>query len=319
MTTPAPSARPELDAFDQLLEKHPETAGPASAETVAHEAASGVGASPSLAQFVDGIGLYRDPIACAVLAGAGLGALGVFVVLRRAVFVTATLSQAAGLGVVLAFFLEIQCGLRLPPLACALTTTLACAFLLGVTPRRLSQESAVAFVYLAASALVVLLGARIAQEAHDVAAILFGTAVLVRPEEVLWVLGGTLSAAAMLAVLTRPLLFAGFDRDGARVQGLPVRRLELAFWGVFALEVSVATRALGALPVFAFAVLPATAGLLCARRLPGVMAVAAGAGALSGGLGYLCAFFLELPVGASQAALAAALVPLAWMLRRARA
>jgi zinc transport system permease protein len=334
VTEAAPSARPDLDAFDQLLDTPPaeshgaggagatqgaESArkGPERDEHLIHETAS-VGASPTLSQFADGFGLYWDPIACAVLAGAGLGALGVFVVLRRAVFVTATLSQAAGLGVVLAFFLEIQCGLSLPPLSCALAASLACAFLVGVRPRRVSRETVVAFVYLATSALVVLLGAKIAQEAHDVSAILFGTAVLVRPEEVTWVLLGTLSAAALLLVVTRPLLFAGFDRDGARVQGVPVERLELAFWGVFALEVSVATRALGALPVFAFSVLPATAGLLCARRLPGVMAIAVAAGALSGALGYLCAFLLELPVGASQAALAAVLVALAWIVRRVR-
>jgi len=56
-------------------------------------------AQPSWDEFVAGWPLYRDPVACAVIAGAALGALGVFVVLRRAVFVTATLSQAAGLGV----------------------------------------------------------------------------------------------------------------------------------------------------------------------------------------------------------------------------
>ena len=319
MTEPAPSSRPELDAFDELLEARPaepRVPSPERHEHAAHETASSEGAAPTLSQFVDGLELYRDPIACAVLAGAGLGALGVFVVLRRAVFVTATLSQAAGLGVVLSFFLEIHHGLPLPPLAGALAASLACAALVGVRPRRLSRETVVASVYLATSALVVLLGARIAQEAHDVSAILFGTAVLVRPADVLWVLLGTLAAAAVLFGVARPLLFAGFDRDGARVQGVPVQRLELAFWAVFALEVSVATRALGALPVFAFSVLPATAGLLCARRLPGVMAVAVAAGSLSGALGYLGAFLMELPVGASQAALAAALVAFAWLLRR---
>ena len=59
--------------------------------------------APGFGQFLDNWSLYRDPILCAVLSGAGLSALGVFVVLRRAVFVTATLSQAAGLGVALAF------------------------------------------------------------------------------------------------------------------------------------------------------------------------------------------------------------------------
>jgi zinc transport system permease protein len=254
-----------------------------------------------------------------VLAGAGLGALGVFVVLRRAVFVTATLSTAAGLGVVLAFFLEIHHGLSLPPVACALAASLSCTWLVGARPtRRLSRETLVALVYLVASALVVLLGARIAQEAHDVSAILFGTAVLVRPSDLWSLLAATGISLALLGGLWRPLTFLGFDRDGARVQGLPVERIEAAFWGVFALEVSVATRALGALPVFAFCVLPAAAGLFVAKRVPGALFVALALGATSGALGYLGAFLGELPVGATQTAVAAVLALVVCLIARWR-
>jgi zinc transport system permease protein len=120
----------------------------------------------------------------------------------------------------------------------------------------------------------------------------------------------------------RGIVFAIFDAEGARVQGLPVRAVELTSWLLTALSVSVATRALGVLPVFAFAVLPAASGLMLARRLRWVLVWAAFTGALAGGGGYLLAFFYEFPVGASQAACAAAfwLVSLSiWALARRRA
>jgi zinc transport system permease protein len=113
--------------------------------------------------------------------------------------------------------------------------------------------------------------------------------------------------------------FALFDPEGARVQGLPVRKLELISWVLLALVVSVATRALGVLPVFAFAVVPAVTGLLSFDRLRWVLFTATTAGALAGAGGYLVAFFLEFPVGACQSAVACTFLATALVLRPLRA
>ncbi|MFZ5893912.1 MAG: metal ABC transporter permease [Myxococcota bacterium] len=276
--------------------------------------------SPRLSEFIDNWSLYRDPVLCAVLSGAGLAALGVFVVLRRAVFVTATLSQAAGLGVALAFFLEIHHNLPVPPVVGALASSVLFTWLAGArSARRISRETAVGFTFVAASALAVLVGDCISQEAHDIAAILFGTAVLVRPVDLALVAAATLASFVVLFLLGRALTFTGFDPEGARVQGLPVRRLESTFWALFAVEVSVATRALGSLPVFAFAVLPAAAGLLLANQLWAALALAVAFGVFSAAFGYLGAFLFSLPVGASQAALGALVLLLASGVARLRA
>jgi zinc transport system permease protein len=268
--------------------------------------------APEWQEFVSGweLGIYRDPVLCAALIGGVLGLLGVFIVLRKAVFVTAAVTQAAGLGVALSFLLA-SAGLSIPALVAAAVCAIAAAaaMLIPAERFRLPRESLLGFVFLAASAGALLVGDRIVQEAHDVSAILFGTAVLVRREHLL---ATALVAGAVLltlAALYRAVVFAGVDREGARVQGLPVRVIEAVFWGGAALMISVATRALGALPVFAFAVLPAMASLCLVRRLKLALLLAAVLGAASGVLGYLFAFFYEFPVGASQALLAA--VPLA--------
>lgn len=319
----------DLDEFDAILAPEPHASGnPVAEDARLHQAdafaRSGVAVEsqkpPELGDFLQSWQLYRDPVLAGVLAGATLAALGVFVLLRRAVFVTAALSQAAGLGVALAFYVEIHLGLGLSPVLSALAMSALAILVVGVrTPARISRETLVGFVFVGASALAVLVGDRIAQEAHDVAAILFGTAVLVRPVDLALLVVGALLAFAALLVLGRALTFSGLDPDGARVQGLPVRAIETAFWAVFALEVSFATRALGSLPVFAFAVLPAAAGLVLANRVGTALLVAALTGGLSGGLGYLAAFLGELPVGAAQAATAMLLALIAYMISRLRA
>lgn len=264
--------------------------------------------------------LFRDPILAAVVAGAVLGWLGVFVVLRRMVFVTATVTQAAGLGVALAFFCHIHLSLHVPPVIGAVLVALAAAALVSAPMEKLglSRESGLALVWLVGSGGAVLVGDRISQEAHDVASILLGTAVLVDPAD-LWailVVGG-LGFAAVFAA-GRGLVFAGFDPDGARVQGLPVRGLEFFLLAVIALVASVATRALGALPVFAFSVLPAMAALLVTPSLALAFPAALVIGGASGFLGYLAAFVFEFPVGACQTMVAASFVVAAVPLRLLR-
>jgi zinc transport system permease protein len=266
-------------------------------------------------EFVAGweLGLYRDPVICAIAAGLVLGYLGVFVVLKRMVFVTAAISQASGLGVALAYFVSIHVGLEVHPFAGALLVALAVAALCALPTRAigLSTESLLALAYLGCWALAIVVGDRIAQESHDISSILFGTAVVVPPSDVLLV--GAVGALVLLVYIIghRGILFVTVDRDNALVQGLPVRPLELLAGALVALEVSVTTRALGVLPVFAFAVLPAVGALaLPTSSIGWVLVTASLLGALAGGLGYLVAFFLELPVGACQAATALALAGL---------
>lgn len=315
-----------LEAFGGELGAGPETASSASTtsavgrgevpgpsvdardESAARPSSAAHEAHPSLSDFREGwrAGLYRDPVLCGSFAGLVLGVLGVFVVLRRAVFVTAAVSQAAGLGVALAIWFGIALGVSVPAAAGALVLALGATALLGrrERPTRLPRETLVAGIYLASGAGAIIVGERIAGESHDIASILFGTAVLVRAEDLWLVLGvGSLVLFTTIAA-RRGLLFAGFDPEGARVHRLPVRLLDLLLWVLVALEVSVTTRAMGALPVFAFTVLPAMSALSITRRMTPALTVASALGGLAGGLGYMVAFFLDLPVGASQALLA---------------
>jgi zinc transport system permease protein len=272
------------------------------------------------ADFIDGFELFRDPILCGVLAGLVLGYLGVFVVLRRMVFVTATISQSAGLGVALAFFAEIHLGFAVDPAIGAVILSLAATLIFALPSERLklSRESILGAAYVASGAFAIIIGDKIAQEAHDIAAILFGTAVLVRSLDLYLVAAAGAVITAIHLLWHRGFIFASFDPDGARVQGLPVRFLDTVMWTLLALEVSFATRALGVLPVFAFAVLPAMSALLFAVRPGRTMLLAAFFGAISGGAGYLGAYFFALPVGAAQAATATLLFMLMLGLSRIR-
>jgi zinc transport system permease protein len=271
--------------------------------------------TPTFADLIQAWPLFRDPILCALAAGASLGGLGILILLRRMVFISAALAQAAGLGVALAFYVQIHWGaqgLWGQPSLWALGTTLLAAMLLRwEPPKGLNRDSLLGLVYLLGTAGALIIGTRISQEAHDIQSILFGSAVMVREQDVTWVLLGSAIVMAFLLWWRRGLFLAALHPESAKVQGLPVALLDALLMVAIALMVSISARALGALPVFAFSVLPAVAAMAITPSPGWALGVAMAGGALAGGGGYLMAFFGEFPVGASQTMASGVLVILA--------
>jgi zinc transport system permease protein len=260
--------------------------------------------------------LWRDPLLVAVIAAALCAFVGVFIVLKRIVFVSAALSQMSGVGVALAFFLASLMGvdphhapIYLHPLwysfAFALLAALVFSFNLG--HRRIAGDTVVGVGYLVAagSMLLVLNSPRVTQEAHEVNDLLYGNAVAVPPAQ-LWIMSGTLLlVGAIHGLFGKEFVFVSFDPETARTLGLPTRRWNLLLFFTFAVAISASTRAIGALPVFAFMVIPPAAGLLVGGRMWSVFAVSVAVAVFSAVLGYWVSFRWSLPTGASMVMVAA--------------
>jgi len=280
--------------------------------------------APTWQDFWANFAIFRDAIVTGGLAGLLLGFIGVHVVLRRMVFASSAIAQAAALGVALSFWIGAlvepavhAAGHAAGPnahvtsvifepvlwaIAASLLATLA--FIANPVKLHLTRESLLGFVFLASGAGAVIVGDKITQEAHDLSAILFGSAVVVQRIDLVLVSAATVLLLGGHLLVWRALVFAGYDPLGARVQGLPARALDGFLFVSVGLSVALCTRALGALPVFAFSVLPAMAALVLTSRIGLVFGLAGLLGALSGVGGYAVSFRAELPVGATQTALA---------------
>jgi zinc transport system permease protein len=277
----------------------------------------------SVATFFEAWELFEHAALTGTIAGALLGFLGVYVVLRRLVFLTAAISQAAGFGVAAAFYAQIALGVS--PVIASPTIGASLLTMIAVLPIALERgwargrrDSVLGFGFLVGAAGTLALGTRIVEEVHDIDAILFGSAVAVLPEHFTFV---AVLAAVLFALhlwWARGFISVSFDPAGSRVRGLPVRTLDLILFATLALAVSASTRVLGALPTFAFSVLPAMAAVRVVPNVFGGLLFAGLLGAVSGFLGYLGAYLYELPVGASQTLVAAILVAAAEVAQRAR-
>jgi len=267
--------------------------------------------------FWDTSFLWLEAVVASTALAAVCAVVGVYAILRRVVFLPAALSQVSGLGVVLAFALgsalpSLEHNAILAPEVLALVATMVAALALGWMrePRSLSREAMIGAVYIAASALVILIGDRLPQESHEIEDVLFGNAVAVERGQMVLALAVAGAVLAIHAALFRPFLLAAFDPETAQAHGVPRRALDAALFLTMGVTIAVATKTIGAMPVFAFTVLPAIAALQALRDIRAVLVGAALAGAVSAFLGYYASFTLELPTGACTAAVCAlSLVP----------
>ena len=267
--------------------------------------------------------IWREPLLASVAAGGLCGFLGVYVVLRRTVFVSAALTQLSTLGIIAALIFEESLGVEVEhagvQLGVALAFSVAGALALGMAldGRRLPAETGVGMTYVLAGALVVLGANRLVHAAHDLNAMVFGNAVAVPLGDLVTLAVVALLCAVVHALFAKELVFVSFDAETAAALGFDTRRWNGLLFLTLGLAIPVSARALGALPVFAFLTIPAAAALLLVRRLRVAFALATAIGLVAATGGYLISWFWQLPTGATMVALAGIfVVPVALLRRR---
>jgi zinc transport system permease protein len=256
-----------------------------------------------------------------VLAGTTIVAalcsyLGVFIILRRAVFVGAALAQVSSLGVALALFAtgaierwwDVHVHVAPQPVAVALTLAAAVAMAIQHKEARLPRETVVGITYAVASGLAILVVALSTHAESEVLNLLFGN--------VLAIGGGEVATLAVLAVAVgavhwrfyKEFLFVSFDPDTATALGLPARAWNVALFLTIGLTISLAIRAAGALVVFDFLVLPAATALLLKGSLRVAFTGAVVVGVASSVAGIAISYVADLPSGPTIVAVSASLL-----------
>jgi zinc transport system permease protein len=263
--------------------------------------------------FLESWEYYATGIYAGLAAGAMLGMLGVYVVLRRLVFLSAAIGQTASFGIVLALYLGKLFGdhaLLPSPTVMAIGLTALATF--GILNRRsrptVFRDGLLGAMFLLGAAGTELLGHELPEERHQIEGLLHGIGVAVSDEA----LGFIVTLAAVIGVVHilawRGFSAVSFDPLGAAIRRVPTRGLELCLSLSLAAAIAGGISTLGALPVFALSVLPPLAAIRMARSLPMALGLGALLGAACAFAGYLASYFYDLPVGACQTVIALLLV-----------
>lgn len=253
-----------------------------------------------LESFATLVATFPDAIAAGLLVGVACALLGVFVILKRVVFIGIALSEIAACGIAGALLAG------LPPLLGAILLTLGAVALLAgpFESRRIPRDALLGILFVAAACLSVLLVAGSGMGLAEVKALLHGDLILASRDD-LWRLGAILvPAIALLLAFLRPMLYAFLDREAATVLRVRPARLEMLFFLLLGLVVATASKTAGSLLVFCYLIVPPVTALLLTRRLGLVLALAAVLAALATLLGIAVSFLADWPTNPAICAVA---------------
>lgn len=252
----------------------------------------------------------------ALLAGLGValvaGPLGCVVVWRRMAYFGDALAHGGVAGLALGVLIGLG------PQPGVLIAGLLFALLLAFFERRsqLAGDTALGILSHSALAIGLIAAALVPALRNDLMGYLFGDLLAVSRIDLVWVWGGGAIVLAGLALLWRPLVAIAIDADLARVEGVAVDRVRLAFLVLVALAVAAAMKVVGVLLVGALLIIPAAAARNLARSPEGMAGWAALLGGLAVGLGLAASLLYDLPTGPAVVAVAAILFLTTLAIRR---
>ena len=239
----------------------------------------------------DLISLFPEAVLCGLIMSVLCSLIGVFVILKRVVFISIALSETAACGIAAAMLLQV------PPLAGAVVLTTAAVSLLSIDyeQARIPRDAVLGLVFLLASGCSILLVAKSGFGLHEIKAMLYGDLILANRADrnILLLIG--IPALLWMILFLRPLLYSFFDRETSLVMGIHCRFWELSFFLILGLVVSAASKSGGALLVFCYlVVVPATA-FLFSRNLTVILFLSPVLGILSTLAGMIWSFQQDLP------------------------
>lgn len=256
----------------------------------------------------------RLALVASVATGASLGILGVYLVMRRVVFLGLVLANVATLGAAVAEAIGWS------PEAVSLAAAVAAAAILGEVgaSNRVSAESLMGWAYAAASSATVLILSQVAGGGSHTMDLLYGNVLAVPASHVV---GLTVLAAA---VVTAQIIFmprfvlVTFDPESAQIAGVKTRRWSLVLNLSIGVAASAAVHEIGALSTFALLSLPPTAALLLMGGIRSAFAMSAAIGVTVPAVALMLSFQFDLPSGPACVALLALVGTAAFIARAGR-
>jgi zinc transport system permease protein len=224
-----------------------------------------------LEQFRTLFSLFPQAMVAGVVIAAVCSLLGVFVILKRVVFIGIALSEVAACGIAAGMMFGVH-----PYIGAGALTLVAVALLAQpIEMDRIPRDALLGIIFVLASGLSVLLVAKSGFGLQEVKSLLYGDLILTSPSDLAVILATLLPVLAWVLATVRPTLYTFLDREAAMLLGVRVNFWELGYFFALGLAVSAASKAAGALLVFCYLVVAPSAALLLSRRLWLVMTAAA--------------------------------------------
>ena len=240
-------------------------------------------------------GFMQRGLLAAIMVGIVCAVIGCYVVLRSMAFLGDALAHAILPGIAVAYLLNGNLTLG------ALIAAIIVAVGIGYFSRQgtIKEDTAIGILFTAALALGVALISSIRTYAVDLSHILFGNLLGVGVSDL--VLTGSLGLLVLLTVviLYKQFLVVSFDPVLSATLRLPTELLRNLMLILLAVTIVVSLQTVGVGLVAAMLVTPAATAYLLVRRLPAMMLLSAGIGAVSSIIGLYVSYYINIASGSA--------------------
>ena len=237
----------------------------------------------------------RNALAAGLLAAVACGIVGVYVVVKRLVFIGGGIAHTSFGGIGLGYFLGIN------PIIGALVFALGAGLTIGLVTRRtrLPEDTAIGVLWAMGMAFGVILIGLTPGYAPDLMSYLFGNILTVPSSDLLLMLVLDAVILGTVFALYKEYLVVAFDEEYATAVGMPVEKLWLLLLGMIALTVVVLIRVVGMILVIALLTFPAATARQFTHNMKTMMVLSVALGALFTVGGLALSYVLRLPSGAT--------------------
>ncbi len=242
--------------------------------------------------------MFQLPFMQAALAGSLLTGimcsyLGVFVVLRRIVFVGIALAQLSALGVATAVYLEKDLALF------AFIFTIAGVLLFSTEfgGKTLPREAIIGISFVSAWAASILILSKASHGEANMLNLVQGNILGTTSQDLYHLLWVLIPAGIVHLAFYRQFLFTSFDPEMASTLKVSSRTWNFVFYLTLGLAVAVSMKVAGVLLTFSFLLLPAATALSLGKnmKLTFIVAIAVSIAASAGGV--VASFIYDFPTG----------------------
>jgi len=237
----------------------------------------------------------RNALIAGLLAAIACGIVGVYVVVKRVVFISGGIAHASFGGIGLGYFLGIN------PILGAMFFAIASALGMGLVTKRMRfpEDTAIGILWAMGMALGIIFISLTPGYAPNLFSYLFGNILTVPAFDLILMLILDVIIITLVILFYKEFLLLSFDEEFSTIVGVPTERLYLLLLCLIALTVVVLIRVVGIILVIALLTIPAALARQFTHSLKKMMLLSILAGAVFTFSGLWLSYLLDLASGAT--------------------
>ncbi len=253
----------------------------------------------SFIKFLEAIFNYeflQRALISSIFIGVICSLIGVYIILKKLVFMGAGIAHASFAGGALGILLNIN-----PFLVIFFFGSTSAVSIGYINEKDIMEDKnvAVGIIFSLTMALAILFISLIPSYNVAVNALLFGNVLVVTTEDLILLLVLGIFIIIVIYFIRKELYFITFDEEMAKATGIPVRIISYIFLILISITIVVSLKAIGAILVFAMIITPAAAAYQWSYRLNVIIYLSIIFGIFSSFFGLYLSYEFDLPSGST--------------------